>query len=49
MIPKQLEQYLANRGDVFPKIIVLLTAISLTLSKSLCTSGLNFPTSKIMG
>lgn len=44
MILKHLEQYLANGGEEFPKI----TTTSLTLSKSLSTVGLNFPTSEMM-
>lgn len=49
MILTQLEQYLAKSGEEFPKIIVILTTISLTSSKSPSTVGLNFPTSEIMG
>ena len=49
MILKQLEQYLANSGEEFPKIVLVLTTISLTLSKSLSTMGLNSPTSEITG
>lgn len=43
MILKHLEQSLANRGGIFP------TTTTLTLSKSLSTMGLNFPTSKMLG
>lgn len=46
MILKHLEQYLANGGEEFPKITT--TTTSLTLSKSLSTVGLNFPTSEMM-
>lgn len=49
MILKPLEQYPANSGEGFPKITLILTTISLTLSKSLSTMGLNFPTSEIVG
>lgn len=44
-----MEQYLANSEEEFPNIFVILTTISLTLSKSLSTVGLNFPTHEIMG
>lgn len=49
MILKHLEQYLANGGEEFPKITTTTTTTtSLTLSKSLSTVGLNFPTSEMM-